>query len=59
MTGLYSKGSLDDGIGLHHGDLGVGDGQTASAVTHHGVELVKVGDDLLDIFNGLALRIGK
>ena len=51
--------SLDDSLGLHDGDLGIGDGETAAAVTHHGVELVQVGDDLLDLCNRLALCLCK
>ena len=48
---------LDDRLGLHDGDLGIGNGQTAAAVTHHRVELVQVGDDLLDLRDGLFLRL--
>ena len=41
---------LDDGTGLHLGDLRIGVAQTAAAVTQHGVELgqrLDLGDDLL------------
>ena len=54
MTGLDSQSGLDDGAGLHGGNLGIGDGQTAAAVTHHGVELMQGSDDGLDLLNGLA-----
>ena len=40
-------GGVDDGGGLHLGDLRIGDGQTAAAVAHHRVELVQGGDDVL------------
>ena len=38
---------------------GIGDGQTAAAVTHHGVELVQGGDESLDLLDGLALSLCK
>ena len=41
--------ALMTAAGLHLGDLRIGDGQTAAAVTHHGVELVQGGDDGLDL----------
>ena len=44
--------SVDNGSGLHLGDLGIGDSQTAAAVTHHGVELVQAGDHVLQLFHG-------
>ena len=59
MIALDVDRSLDDGLGLHDGDFGIGDGETAAAVTHHGVELVQVGDDLLDLRDRLALRLCK
>ena len=46
---LDVHGSLDDGAGLHLGDLGIGVAQTAAAVSQHGVELgqrLDLGDDL-------------
>lgn len=49
--------SLDDGGRLHARDLGIGDRQAAAAVAHHRVELVQVGDDLLDLRDGLFLRL--
>ena len=54
---LDADRSLDDRLGLHDGDLGIGNGQTAAAVTHHRVELVQVGDDLLDLRDRLLLRL--
>lgn len=59
MLLLDADGRLDDRLGLHDGDLGIGDGKAATAVTHHGVELVQVGDDLLDLRDRLALRLGE
>ena len=55
MLSLHVQRSLDDSAGLHSSDLGIGDSQTAAAVTHHGVELVQTLNDCLDISNGLAL----
>ena len=45
---------FDDRGGLHHGNLGVGDGQTAAAVAHHRVELVQRGDGRLQLGDGQA-----
>ena len=59
MALLDGDGSLDDRVRLHDGDLGIGDGETAAAVTHHGVELVQVCDDLLDLRDRLVLRLGE
>ena len=55
MTALDGDRCLDDGVGLHDRDLGIGDGKAAAAVTHHGVELVEIGDDLLDLRDRLSL----
>ena len=41
VTLLDIDGGTDDGTSLHDGDLREGDGQTAAAVAHHGVELVQ------------------
>ena len=54
VAGLDGQGSLDDGAGLHPGDLREGDAQAAAAVAHHGVELVEAGNNGLDIGHGLA-----
>ena len=59
MVLLDVEGGLDDGAGLHLGDLRIGDGQAAAAVTHHGVELVQAGDDGLDLLNRLAHILGQ
>ena len=40
-AGADGQGGLDDGGGLHLGDLGIGDVQAAAAVAHHGVELME------------------
>ena len=45
-------GSLDHSGGLHLGDLGEGNSQTAAAVTHHGVELMQRGDNGLQLVHG-------
>ena len=42
-------GGVDDGGGLHLGDLRIGDSQTAAAVAHHRVELMQRGDDVLEL----------
>ena len=47
-----SQSGLDDGGGLHLGDLGVGHVQTAAAMAHHGVELVQGGNDALQVLHG-------
>ena len=59
MSLLDVDSGADDSLGLHLGDLGIGDGQTAAAVTHHRVELVERIDDSLDLGNGLALSLGQ
>ena len=59
MLLLDVDGSADDGTGLHNGDLREGDGQTAAAVAHHGVELMQGGDDGLDVGYGLAHILGQ
>lgn len=40
---------LDDGVGLHLGDLRIGDAQAAAAVAHHGVELMQGHDNILQL----------
>jgi len=50
---------LDDGAGLHGGDLRVGDSQTAAAVAHHGVELVEGGDDGLQLLHSHVHLLGQ
>ena len=59
MTALDGKSGLDDGTGLHLGNLRIGNSQTAAAVTHHGVELMQLIDHHLDLFNGLAFGFGE
>ncbi len=56
---LHIDGGADDGAGLHLGDLREGDGQTAAAMAHHGVELMERGDDGLDLLHGLMLVLGQ
>ncbi len=43
---------FDNGGCLHFGDFRIGNGETASAVTHHRVELVQRADDSLDFLDG-------
>ena len=54
LAGLLGDvdGGIDDGRGLHLGDFRIGNGQTAAAVTHHGVKLVQRRDDLLELVGG-------
>ena len=59
MILLDVDGGTDDRGGLHLRDLGVRDGEAASSVTHHRVELVQSGDDVLDLLDGLALSRGE
>mmetsp|Transcript_16591 Transcript_16591/g.40524 ORF Transcript_16591/g.40524 Transcript_16591/m.40524 type:complete len:452 (+) Transcript_16591:540-1895(+) len=42
--GLYVERGLDDGAGLHLGDLGVDDAEAAPAQAEHGVHLGQLGD---------------
>ena len=42
---MHVDSSLDDSLGLHRSDLGIGDSQTAATMAHHGVELVQGSDD--------------
>ena len=50
---------FDDGVGLHLGDLRIGDAQAAAAVAHHGVELMQAGDDLVQVLDGQAHFLGQ
>ena len=59
MSLLHVDGSLNDGLSLHLGDLGIGDSQTAATVAHHGVELMQRGDNGLDVLHSLALSLGQ
>ena len=54
-----SQRGLDDGGGLHLGDLRIGDVQAAAAVAHHGVELMQAGDDVVQMLDGQAHFLGK
>ncbi len=38
----HLHGGFEDGAGLHLGDLGISDAETAAAVAEHGVELVQL-----------------
>ncbi len=46
------RGGLEDGPGLHLGDLGIDDAQAAAAEAEHRVELVERLDALLDLLEG-------
>ncbi len=59
MSLLNIDSSLDNCLCLHLCDLGVCYSETASTVTHHGVELVQTSDDVLDSLNRLALCSSK
>ena len=54
MTFLNVDSRFDDRFGLHNGDFGIGDCQTASSVTHHRVELVQTVAENLDFGHGFA-----
>ena len=54
VSALNRDCRLDDRLGLHNRDFGISDCESASAVTHHGVELVEGNDDCLDFVNGHA-----
>ena len=55
---LDVDGGVDDGGGLHGGDLRIGHGQAAATVTHHGVELVEGVDDVVELLHGEAHLVG-
>ncbi len=59
MSLLNVDSSLDNSSCLHLSDLRVCYCQTASTVTHHGVELVQASDKSLDVSNRLALCSSK
>jgi hypothetical protein len=50
---------FEDSAGLHLGDFGVGDTKPAAAMAEHRIELVKLGDALLDEFDLDAERLGE
>ena len=52
-------GRTDNGSRLHAGNLGIGNGQTKSSVTHHGVKFLETGNDILDLLYALALGISQ
>ena len=56
---LHVDGSLQHGAGLHLGDFGVGHGQTAATVTHHGVGLVEGCNLVDDLVLGHAKILGQ
>ena len=49
---LNCKSGLNDGTGLHFGDLRIGNAETASAMTEHGVEFLERIDFCLYFFKG-------
>ena len=48
-----------DGAGLHLGDFGIHDAETAAAETEHGIELVEFLDALFDLRDGHAHLLGE
>ena len=54
MLLLSIDSCTDNSLGLHSCDAGISNIETASSVTHHRVDLLKAGDDSLDLLNGLA-----
>ena len=59
MVLLHVDGGTDHCLGLHLGNLRVGDSQTAAAVAHHGVELMERVADSLDLLHRLALGVSQ
>ena len=59
MSLLNLDSSADNSLCLHLCDFGIGNSQTAAAVTHHRVELVERLNDSLDLVNGLALSVSQ
>ena len=56
---VYTYGGADDGAGLHLGDLGIGDRETATAVAQHRVELVQGVDGGFQVVKGQAHIVGE
>ena len=54
----HIEGGSDDGGGLHFRNLGIGHGQAAATVAHHGVELMEGGDDVLQLLHGDVQLLG-
>ena len=52
MVLLDVDGGFDDGLGLHGANLGIGHVEAATAVAHHGVELVQRGDLGFKVLDG-------
>ena len=59
MSLLNIDSSLDNSLSLHLSDLRICYSETAASVTHHGVELVETGNDVLDSLNRLALSLSE
>ena len=59
MSLLNVDSRADHSLGLHLRNLRIGNRQTASTVTHHGVKLVERSDNGLDLLNGLALSVSQ
>ena len=51
---LDEGGGLEDGAGLHLGDLGIANAEPAAAEAEHGIELVELVDARLDPLDGHA-----
>ena len=59
MSFLHVDCCTDNSLGLHNSDLRIGNSQTASAVTHHRVELMQGLADCFDFCNGLAFCLSQ
>ncbi len=59
MILLDVDGGTDNSLCLHYCDFRICNRKTASAMTHHRVELVERSNDSLDVLNGLALCLCK
>ena len=57
MSLLYIDCRTDDSPCLHSGDFGIGHCQTASPVSHHGIEFMQARDIILDLLNRPALCV--
>ena len=59
MTLLNVDSGFDNRLCLHNCDFRIGNRKTATAMSHHRVELVETVAKQFDFFNGLALCLGK
>ena len=59
MLLLYIDGCTNNGFRLHNGNFRIGYGKTQSSVSHHRVELVEGGNDVLNLLHALVLCLCK